>query len=1783
MQKFNSFKILVLIFCLSANFIYAQFSSYKIVEKVNGMVLNLSFIKQPYNVEGEKGGVINYFNAVDESKPGAPILPSKTIIIAIPPESKILITVTDKRFEKIKSVVPKSNPLVELGVDSNLIYKDTRLSSKYSLSDAYPEEEINIEGYTWIRDYYCAIIRINTHRYYWKKREIDELLSANIKVDFIEVKQYTINRNSTGLFDSNLDNLILNIKNASEFRSFRSNFSPMDSTGNWIDFGAEYLKLGVSSDGIYRIIKSDLENFNIVTSSINPLTFKIFHKGNEIPIFVSGEEDGSLNDEDFIEFFGTMNYGSTEYRVANGINDPYTEYIDRYTDTTIYWLTWDGDLGSRIDTSSFIGTSFQDTVTYYTEISHYENNGFLDYFVKNIVEKENPEWIRNETWFWGGQGVGTSNRNFSISQFVSNDSAEVYFRALSWASDKFGDEDAHNLGISINSDPAVYDSGYIDKYSQKVLKAKFPTNLLQNGNNILKTISFPVPNSDINMIVRDWYEVEYPRYIHLFDDSLKIRFEQYLVKKLYGVRVQNTSESNQYIIYKISGIEKRIEHYLQNSNELFFLDSVQAGDSYYITADGKIRKPKIYYKKQFQNLRDSNIQADYLLITHPYFEEEAADYINFISNNYEVTTKLVNVLDIYDQFNFGLFKPESIKDFLSLANQYWTDPKPSYVFLVGDANYDYHNYRLLEDYTPNYVPSFGHPVSDNWFAIWDSVFTIPQMFVGRLPVKTVDELSHYLYKHSKYLLDPFNIWNKSYFLMSGGSNESEKSVAKGVNDNLRTNYINPEPTGGYTGQLYATENPRTNFGPFTQDYIDSVFNNGGIIVSYIGHSGTKIWDNGIENVDQIKNKYNKFPLINDFGCSTVKFAEPDITSFSESFTNGLDGEAIAYLGNSSLGFTSTSYNYPKLFFEQVLKNGIFNISRAHNTAKQKLIQNFGIGDLYRLFVLTNTLIGDPLISLKIPEKPNLNVTASDIKIPSFLDDNLDSISIKINYRNLGHVDSSFFNIKIDDYVNNQLVFTDIIRDGLPLNDRIKMVGIPVKKRPGEHTMIVTLDTNNEIEEIYDNDNSALVKYIVLTSSIRAIIADTTKLISNGTIRFLNSVRTPSENSILVRLSSSPNFTDEVTYQKEFDTLKTEVEFENLLDDTRYWYKTSFISTPETVFETNSFVYDASENFNFAFIDSVSTKDFTFSNSNYSNGSIHLGDDEIPLIINSAGFEAGGPAKITLDNIDYAENAQGCGHHIVVIDEATMQFEEYRWFNYWNDPNNYEAYVNYLNTIEPDKLVAISIGAECGGFSPSQELIDKLHEFGSSYIDSVGWATSWFLLGKLGSPVGSVPEGFSRTEPIYYDSIFVRTNLAGSFSTNKIVNSARWDSLFVSVDSLSTSSQIKIKPIVNTTTPDTLNEIFIENGKANLEFLNIYKNKGISILVELAADEQGNSPLVNSIKIKYDLVPELGTNYQVVTSTADTVTIGEEVGLNFFVYNVGESTADSFKVKVEIINDDNSRNTIFEQIVDSLGSEQRKHFEINYNTSSSTGAKTFLINIDSDKQITELYEDNNFYIVPFFIKQDTTRPTLKISFDGNDILDGDYISPKPEIKIEMSDESLLPITDTSAVTIFLNDVPVYYVNNQTLLSIEFNEENPKAVVTYTPELEDGEYYLKIFGQNSLGNIADSSGFEKHFLISNEAKLLYVYNYPNPTSGETHFTFKLTQIPDEMKIKIYTIAGRLIKEIKIPAVDLSYDFNKIYWDGRDEDGDIIANGVYLYKVILTAGDKTEDVIQKLAIVR
>ena len=64
---------------------------------------------------------------------------------------------------------------------------------------------------------------------------------------------------------------------------------------------------------------------------------------------------------------------------------------------------------------------------------------------------------------------------------MNDQSAKAFWRVQSRSSDLPSDENAHDLGLSINNYPTVYDSGYLNKYEQKILTAEFSSNLLQTG------------------------------------------------------------------------------------------------------------------------------------------------------------------------------------------------------------------------------------------------------------------------------------------------------------------------------------------------------------------------------------------------------------------------------------------------------------------------------------------------------------------------------------------------------------------------------------------------------------------------------------------------------------------------------------------------------------------------------------------------------------------------------------------------------------------------------------------------------------------------------------------------------------------------------------------------------------------------------------------------------------------------------------------------------------------------------------------------------------------------------------------------------------------------------------------------------------------------------------------------------------------------------------------------------------------------------------------------------
>jgi flagellar hook assembly protein FlgD len=81
---------------------------------------------------------------------------------------------------------------------------------------------------------------------------------------------------------------------------------------------------------------------------------------------------------------------------------------------------------------------------------------------------------------------------------------------------------------------------------------------------------------------------------------------------------------------------------------------------------------------------------------------------------------------------------------------------------------------------------------------------------------------------------------------------------------------------------------------------------------------------------------------------------------------------------------------------------------------------------------------------------------------------------------------------------------------------------------------------------------------------------------------------------------------------------------------------------------------------------------------------------------------------------------------------------------------------------------------------------------------------------------------------------------------------------------------------------------------------------------------------------------------------------------------------------------------------------------------------------------------------------------------------------------------------------------------------------------------------------------------------------VINYPNPFSTSTRFVFTLTgsEIPEYFKIQIMTVTGKVIREImrdELGPIHIGRNITEYAWNGRDEFGDQLANGVYLYRVL------------------
>jgi len=230
-------------------------------------------------------------------------------------------------------------------------------------------------------------------------------------------------------------------------------------------------------------------------------------------------------------------------------------------------------------------------------------------------------------------------------------------------------------------------------------------------------------------------------------------------------------------------------------------------------------------------------------------------------------------------------------------------------------------------------------------------------------------------------------------------------------------------------------------------------------------------------------------------------------------------------------------------------------------------------------------------------------------------------------------------------------------------------------------------------------------------------------------------------------------------------------------------------------------------------------------------------------------------------------------------------------------------------------------------------------------------------------------------------------------------------------------------------------------------------------------------------------------------------------------------------------------------------------------------------------VPETHETNNLASITAHVLADETPPDLEVTIDGVPVAAGDFVAPRPEIVCSIYDDSPLAIRDTTNVEVFVDENRVSFAGGPSTLRLELLPSGEKrAEVVLHPNLTAGEHTVTFSVTDAFRHRATIS---LPVQVTEELQLREVMNYPNPFQRETDFTFVLTQPAEEVRIKIYTVAGRLLQTLE--STFPRTGFNQVHWDGRDADGDELANGVYLYKIVARHNGRSVEQLEKLVIVR
>lgn len=349
-----------------------------------------------------------------------------------------------------------------------------------------------------------------------------------------------------------------------------------------------------------------------------------------------------------------------------------------------------------------------------------------------------------------------------------------------------------------------------------------------------------------------------------------------------------------------------------------------------------------------------------VLIAHPNFIDQAEIWAAYRSGQ-GISTKVVDVTDIYDEFNYGVLSSHAIEAFLDYAKDNWLTP-PSYIMLFGDAHYDSRNYSGIGYW--NMVPSrlvdtlYTETGSDEALSDFnnDGLAEIP---IGRASSRDAEGIMSLFNKTVAWetalnsnsfnrgalfaydLPDGYDFEAMSNRVMSNLPAAMPKITVSRGSPTGQTDIINAvnDPDGG------STQNPGPNAGQY--------------VLNYTGHGTAASWQNtGFFSSLQAPDLTNKnFPsMMVALTCLNGYFMG-SVNTFAEAMTNANDGGAVAVWASTGLTTPDVQEILATRFYTKLSDGSITRMGDLVADAKAQVPAGADVR-------LSWALLGDPMLKVR---------------------------------------------------------------------------------------------------------------------------------------------------------------------------------------------------------------------------------------------------------------------------------------------------------------------------------------------------------------------------------------------------------------------------------------------------------------------------------------------------------------------------------------------------------------------------------------------------------------------------------------------------------------------------------------------------------------------------------------------------------------------------------------------------------------------------------------------------